>query len=141
MFNPQPDATILETQFFMMKYGVFMIAGILGIIASASNNTAYTVKTFIHSLVLTIIFAIIFGILLMNFWDLPLEVCFAIVTILSFFNKKVIIELTEILENASDFVKGFINSKTGNIAVTNQSTDQLTNQSTNSNEEYVDEQK
>jgi hypothetical protein len=106
------DNTMLDIQFFMMKYGVFIIAGILGCIGSVLyNNTHKTIKDFIKHLTMTIILSIVAGILLSNFWAISLEVCFAIVIMIAFFSKKVIIELNEIIDNVSDLVLSFIRNK------------------------------
>ena len=114
MFLNIPDnVTMLDTQFFMMKYGAFIVAGIIGSIATVGNNVEYTAKTFIKHLVMAIVLSVVFGILLMNFWDLYLEVAWAMVTLLSFFMKKVVVELTELLEAASDLIKGFVMNKFG----------------------------
>jgi hypothetical protein len=98
-----------------MKYGVFIIAGIIGSVAGISNKdnegSYSSVKQYAKHLSMTIIFAVVFGIFLSNIWSLSLEICFAAVVVLSYFIKKVISEFTEILDNTSDIVTGFIQDK------------------------------
>lgn len=107
---------MLDTQFFMMKYGVFIVAGILGSLATIGNtkdNKYDSVKAFAKHLIMTIVLAVVAGILLVHFWDLSLEVCFAIVVIISFFIKKLIEEVNEVLENSSEVVNSFVRKKVG----------------------------
>ena len=105
--------TMLDAQFFMMKYGAFIVAGIVGSIASVSNDSSYNIKRFIKHLNMSIIFCVVFGILLRNFWELSLEVTFAITTLLAFFLKKVIVEINELLDSISDIARDFIKVRLG----------------------------
>lgn len=127
---------MLDTQFFMMKYGVFILAGFVGCIASVGNDSSYnSVKSFIKHLTMTVTLSVVSGILLSNFWDISLEVCFAIVVIIAFFIKKVIIELTQIIDNLSDFATSIITKKL-NLTNENKSTIDKDKEQEESSEKY-----
>ena len=52
------DISLLDTQFFMMKYGAFIVAGIIGCVATIGNNAKYTAVTFSKHLMLTIVLSV-----------------------------------------------------------------------------------
>ncbi len=106
------SSTMIETQFFMLKYGVFIVASILGTISTLGTKTKYnTVTMFAKHLVMTMVLSVAVGILISNFWDFSLEVNFAIVIVIAFFIQKVIEEVNEILTNASDVVNTIVRKK------------------------------
>jgi ABC-type polysaccharide transport system permease subunit len=106
------SSTMIETQFFMLKYGVFIVASILGTIGTLGTKTKYnTVTMFVKHLVMTMVLSVAVGILISNFWDFSLEVNFAIVVVIAFFIQKVIEEVNEILSNASDVVSTVVRKK------------------------------
>lgn len=106
------SSTMIETQFFMLKYGVFIVASILGTIGTLGTKTKYnTVTMFAKHLVMTMVLSVAVGILISNFWDFSLEVNFAIVTVIAFFIQKVIEEVNEILTTASDAVNTIVRKK------------------------------
>lgn len=94
------------------KYGGIAIAGLVGAVIKRFRKDM-TFGRFIATIIISIFIATITGIFFKEWTDLSESAIFGICGIAGVFSDEILDEIQEIIQDASNYVKSFFNSKFG----------------------------
>lgn len=80
----------IESKTFMLKYGIFMLAGFMSALGTISFYNYKSVQSFAKYLVTSMVATLSIGIILFELFDYSIEVCFAISLFSGLFLKYII---------------------------------------------------
>lgn len=101
----------LDFRFLMIKYGFFLIAGLIGSVGSIAFTKYDTHLTFIKSTILGMILAVVGGIIAFDIFKVSIEVSFGASILVSLFSLKITKEIIEFIDSFDQLGKDFVSKK------------------------------